>query len=685
MRCFIVYILRASLRTKKHSPLPQFRVTLPLAPLERKILRTYALLRVALSLAFVALAPTLRAQFQNATPEELKMTADPAAPGAAAVYLNVVQTASNPLHFESTYARIKILTEKGESLATVELPYQKDQYQYNVTDIRGRTIHPDGTIVELTGKPTDLLVAKDRDTKIGRKVFTLPSVEVGSIIEYYYQLRYSDDWYFPPSWQIQGPYFIHKAHYVFTPFPNNESLTYWTVLPPDVKVNNDIQGRYTLDMSDVPAEPSEEWMPPIASSLYRVEFYFRDSSNVNDFWLRQGNSWSKSVEQFTDPSKSLREAVSGLIAPGDSDLDKAKKLYKAVQALDNTDFSREKSNAERKELKLKSVKRAEDVWAEKSGTRTEIALLYLSMLRAAGLTGYAMRVVDRDRGIFAPGYMYFDQLDDTIVLLSIDGKEIPLDPGEKMCPFQTVNWRHSMATGVRQTAGGSAIASTPHQPYTANTFQRVADITLDSHGAIDGNIRFILSGQLALFWRQKAIENDEAEVKKQFDTWMTAVIPDGVEAHVDHFISLDDPDSSLAAVISAHGNLGTATSKRLLVPGFFFETHGAHPFVDQEKRLTPVDMHYGELVNDDVTYNLPAGVAVESAPDAGKVPWEGHAVLIIKSKSDPGAVTVTRTLARSFTIAPTGDYQALRDFYQKVATADQQQLVLTAAPVAKGN
>ena len=31
------------------------------------------------------------------------------------------------------------------------------------------------------------------------------------------------------------------------------------------------------------------------------------------------------------------------------------------------------------------------------------------------------------------------------------------------------------------------------------------------------------------------------------------------------------------------------------------------------------------------------------------------------------------------------DYQNLHDFYQKVATADQQQLVLTRAPVAKGN
>jgi hypothetical protein len=43
-------------------------------------------------------------------------------------------------------------------------------------------------------------------------------------------------------------------------------------------------------------------------------------------------------------------------------------------------------------------------------------------------------------------------------------------------------------------------------------------------------------------------------------------------------------------------------------------------------------------------------------------------------------------LARAFTLAKPLEYQDLRGFYQKVAAADQQQLVLTAAPQAgKGN
>lgn len=124
------------------------------------------------------------------------MTDDPKAPGAAAVYLNIEEVTDDPLHFHSFYARVKVLQEKGKELATVEIPYERSSFK--VTDIRGRTIHSDGTIIPLVGKPEDLLSAKVSDRQYVRKVFTLPSVEVGSIIEYSYEMRYDDDHYSSP-------------------------------------------------------------------------------------------------------------------------------------------------------------------------------------------------------------------------------------------------------------------------------------------------------------------------------------------------------------------------------------------------------------------------------------------------------------------------------------------------------
>jgi len=42
-------------------------------------------------------------------------------------------------------------------------------------------------------------------------------------------------------------------------------------------------------------------------------------------------------------------------------------------------------------------------------------------------------------------------------------------------------------------------------------------------------------------------------------------------------------------------------------------------------------------------------------------------------------------LAYNFVILDSKNYSDLHDFYQKVAAADQQQLVLTRTPIAHGN
>ncbi len=212
-----------------------------------------------------------------------------------------------------------------------------------------------------------MLIAKT-ENKLGeqvqfnRKVFTLPSVEVGSILEFRYRLTYDDNHFSSPLWEIQRPYFVHKAHYAFTPFKaflhgsqnatsrflvdgkgdSLNTLIWWSILPNGGEVKSDAIGRFTIDLADIPPIPHEEWMPPIQSLLYKVLFYYKSASNATDFWISEAKRWSKEVDHFAEPSKPIHEAVNGLIAPGDSDLDKAKKLYKAVQALDNTDFSRKK-------------------------------------------------------------------------------------------------------------------------------------------------------------------------------------------------------------------------------------------------------------------------------------------------------------------------------------------------------
>ncbi len=462
------------------------------------------------------------------------------------------------------------------------------------------------------------------------------------------------------------------------------SLIWWNRLPPGVKMQTSVNGSYSVDVTDIPAIPDEEYMPPIESVLYRLFFYYKAASDPGKFWPAEGKLWSKDVDKFAEPSKKIHDAVGGLTAPTDSDLDKAKKLYDAVEALDNTDYSRKKSESEMKELKIKEAKHAEDTWAQKSGSSEDIAMLYLAMLRAAGLTAYAVKVVDRDRGLFDPQYLRLHQLDSTLVILSTGGKQILLDPGEKMCPFQTASWRHSDAGGLGQGADGVSFSITPMLQYKDNVTQRLGDVYLDAHGEVTGHINIVMTGQRALHWRQRALEEDDAELKKQFDREeLERIVPTGVEAHVDHFLSMNDPYTNLMAVVNLKGTLGTATPKRLILPGFFFETSSHVPFVNEEKRLEPVDMHYGERVSDDVTYHLPDGTTTEGVPQDANIGWPAHALLVTKSVTRPGQIEIGQTLSVAFTFAKPDEYQDLRGFYQKVAAADQEQLVLTLAPSAQ--
>ena len=652
--------------------------------------------RIFFGCALLVLAVTwqvmARAQFQAPTEEELKMTSDPKAPGAAAVYLYREQDSGNSLRAVIFYARLKILTENGMEQATVRIPYAPGSAR--VTKIEARTIHSNGTIVPLTVMPEDLEDFKSKYYQENTIVFTLPSVEVGSILEYRVVVQY----YFgllQPTWEIQQAYFTRKAHFEFDPGSTPEYVNgrgqdldrlMWVASPRDAGLPvQQRKDRFTLDMSDIPAAPSEDWMPPLNTISQRVEFYYTYARSPDQFWDTEHKFWAKDTEDFTKQTGTIKKAAEGLVSPSDSDEVKARKIYAAIMKLDNTDYSRVKSEAERKKDKLKEIKRAEDVWKDQSGAGNSIALLYVALAQAAGLKAYPMQVVDRNLAFFDANYFSVRQLDDYIAVLQIGGKDIFIDPGTKMCPFGSLEWAHALAGGFRLTDNGVAATETPGAPPKQNVVQHFADLTVDAQGAVKGTAQYVMTGPEALYWRQLALQNDGNEVKKRFNEAMHNDLPEGVEAEVDHFLGLADSESALMAIVNVSGTMGTATGKHMILPGLFFQSGAKHPFVSEAKRITPIDVHYAGLEQDDVTYHLPLGYSVESAPKTADVNWPGYAGLRINSAAKADTVEVVRAFARDFVLLGPESYTNLHDFYLKMAAADQQQIVLTRAEAAKGN
>lgn len=683
-------------------------------------MRFHNVLRVAVLLLGAATPIVALGQFQAPTKEELAMTSDPQAPGAAAVYLYREETENDPLHFRTVYARIKVLSEKGKELATVHIAQQRDlsfsasgsnrlgedqqreinlSGQFEVAAISGRTIHPDGTVIPLDETPADLLKTRQTNNPSGSLTFTLPGVEVGSILEYRYQLRY-DRFQTAPLWEIQQPYFVHRAHYLFTPAtqflptdttgpsrttdfmygPHGQLMTdvrAVSKLPAGKTLQQDALGRFVLDVTDIPPIPEEPFAPPLEGQIYQVNFYYTYTFVQKEFWQKEMQFWNKEVNQYTTATDAIRQAVSSTVNPSDSEMDKARKLYALVQSLDNTDFT-DKASTSSSDSSVPAGN-VETVLQHKSGNSQQIALLYLALARAAGLDASAQRIASRDRRLFSPDYLSADQLDSLVVVISMNGKDIFLDPGEKMAPFQTLKWTHAGAAGVAlKKDGKSDFTITPLQQYSDNTSVRVGELAVSAQGSVSGMLKVGFTGQKALHWRQRALQVNSSELNSELEAVIAKEIPDGAQAHVTGVSGLDNPSTQLVVHVQISGSIAKLTGNRLILPRMFFESKKTDPFAAENARILPVDMQYAEEEQEQITYGFPGGFTLEAVPQDSKLNWENYAYYQLRSKVDPGSVTNARVYARGFTFLDPKEYGQLRDYYKQITAADRQQLVLKA-------
>jgi Domain of Unknown Function with PDB structure (DUF3857)/Transglutaminase-like superfamily len=622
------------------------------------------------------------------------MTAEPAAPGAPAIYLYLEERADDKIHIHTTYVRLKVLTEKGKEYADQEINYEGRQFK--ITGVEGRTIHSDGTVIPFTGKPYQKLVKKNGKEKYKATVFTLPDVQVGSIIEYRYTLAYESNLVLSPRWYLQGPLYTRKAHFFFLPSERaledghggvvQGQLSYAAELPPGAKVVYAPSNKsYSLDVEKIPAYPEEDYMPPMRSYSYRALFYYTVARTTDEYWANEGKYWSKNVDRFMDSGK-LSSIAAGMVSPSDTPVQKLQKIYGAVMTVENTAFTREHSGEEDKALGVK-IKTAADIWAQKRGNRDEITRLFVGLARAAGFKAYVAYVTNRDYHLFVPNFLDMSQLDDEIAIVEVAGKETFFDPGERYAEFGSLHWKHAATQGIRQTEKGTVVFLTPSPMYQTTNVIRVANLEIKPDGKVSGVIRIALNGAAALRWREFALSNGEDALKQQFTETVQAQVPAGIEVKVDHFLGLTDWNTNLMAMLSVAGSMGTSTGKRVFLPATFFEST-SHPLFALEKRTEPIDLNYPYIAQDTVEIKLPAAFDIESLPKDTEFSDPQNTFYRAKFTHGPGALKSARVLVVGNVVYKADEYPQLKDFYQKVNAKDKEPAVLQftqAASTASGS
>jgi hypothetical protein len=612
----------------------------------------------------------MAADWQPVTPEELALKEVPGHRGEHAILLlreeDTDDTHSHSIH----HYRIKILSEQGRKYGDIEIPYIKG---LKIDDIHARTIRPDGSTVDFSGDIHDKIVIKSRGFRIAVKSFTLPEVQVGSVIEFRYRMS---GWAGAPDWEIQHELFTRHATFSFRP---SSDLRGTSVRSRQHNLNDNFLpkreagGVYRLELENIPPAVKEDLMPPAAISAPRIEFSYENLLGWSTFTALL----ARRTDEFAGKPKKLESAAATIAPPSEPPEERLRKLYARVQQIRNLSFEHLRTEKERKQEQWKENHRAEDVLSRGYGTGEDINLLFLALARAAGFEASEVRVATRDRRLFEPEVVDPGQLTGRLVQVRAGGKTYYLDPATRFCPFGLLPWEESAAGGIRGVdAANSQVVTTPQPEPSDAVTERKGVLDLDADGTLHGQIEIYFRGQEALQRRLSARELDDAARDETIGAEIRKWFPAGATVKIEKTAGWDSSSEPLTVQIEVQiPDFAASTGRRLLMPAAVVQTYRAGLF-EQPARVHPVYFPFPFQEKDSFEVRVPEGYSVESMPGTQRIE-PGYAVYDMSFTKQPGhSLAINRSLSLNGYYFKPQFYGNLRLFFGSMRKADEQQLVL---------
>jgi hypothetical protein len=629
--------------------------------------------------------------FQPVSPEELKMTSEPLAPGAPAIilYREVYRDDRNwNSTFEDRYYRIKILTEAGRQYANIEIPFSKDVDA--VAHIRARTIKPDGTIVDFDNNVLESEKVTSRAVKTMVRTFTLPAVEPGCILEYSYTLQMRG--LRESHWIVSEPLFTKSAHFSLIPYPGLFQASFrlrWTDqnLPPGAQTREGSGRVIRMEASNIPGFQTEDHMPPPNQMKSRVDFVYDSGvleTDPDKYWKQVGKAQNERLESFVGSRGPMEKAVTQIVLANDSPEAKLRKIYARVQQIRDTSFELQKTRQEVKREKEKVDEHAEDVWKRGYGNKWQLDWLFLALVRAAGFEAYGCWVSRRDEYFFNPKAMQGGHLSQTAVLVKLNGQDMFFNPGAEFAPFGLLNWSETGTPALRLDKDGGTWIKTPLPASSESRIERKARLKLSDTGDLEGKLTITYTGLEAMYHRIDMLHSDGVARKKFLEDRVKTQIPVAVEAELINQPDWNASETPLAAEFDVKiPSWASHAGKRVIIPAAVFTAGEKHTF-EHANRNYPIYFEYPHEKVDDLTIELPSGWQVGSVPPPQEkdVRSVGYTLKVDAGKD---TVHLTRTFKVDFMILESKYYPTLRDFFQLVRTGDEQQIVLQPGAATASN
>jgi len=629
--------------------------------------------------------------FQPISQDELKMTSEPQAPGAPAIILFRQVDRDDDINtpHEENYFRIKILTEEGRKYANIEIPFLKDFD--NVVNIRARTIRPDGSIAEFDGKIFEKELIKERAAKVLAKVFTLPDVEVGSVIEYSFTIDFAEHRLFRSNWILSNELFTKKAQFSLKPYEGRYvkyTLRWsWHDLPPGAVPKEGPDHIIKMEASDIPAFQTEDHMPPANELKSRVSFIYEEGlspKNQVDFWKQVGKKRNDELESFIGKRKAMEQAVAEITSPNDPQDVKLRKIYDRVQQIRNKSYELRKTEQELKRDREKPIENVEEIWKRGYGSGVQLTWLFLGLARAAGFEAYGCWVSSRREYFFTPNTMESAKLNANVVLVKLNGKDLYLDPGGPFTPFGLLEWSETGVPGLRLDSDGGTWIKTTLPEASESQIEHVARLKLSDSGDLEGKLTLTYTGLEAMYHRLEERHADDVARKKFLEQRVTSQIGVPAEAELTNQPDWTNSETPLVAEFNLKISGWTANAGRKVLISAAIFTVGEKTVFEHANRIHPIYFEYPHEKADDITIELPPGWEVNSLP-----PVQDHNGKVItyslKVQESPGTLRLTRKLTVDVLLLDQKNYAALRNLYENVRTSDGLQIVAVPGEIHASN
>lgn len=517
------------------------------------------------------------------------------------------------------YIRIKVFTERGrESQSKIDIPFGKF-YGSNIKikDIAGRTIKPDGTIVEL--KKEDIFertVARASGVKAQAKSFAMPSVEPGAIIEYRWREVRSNQ----------------SANYVRLQFQRDipaQNITYYIKPLPDTMMhyepfqmrNNGFQkdknGFFKMTVANVPAFHEEPRMPPEDSVRgWMLVYYTRiDLTKIPlVYWKVWGSLISDIHKSDLKVNDEVKRATAEAVGSESEPEKKLERIFNYVRTRIKNIHDDASGLTPEERAKVKTNKSPADTLKRGQGTSEDVDMLFAAMAIAAGFDARVVEMSDRSNAFFNVNFAnaYFMRLHAIAVRAGEHWKFY--DPSSAYVPFGMLAWKKEGQEGLVLDAKDSEFVTTPLSPPNKSKEKRTAKLRLSEDGTLEGDVRIEYYGQAAA--DKKEYNDDDSPTERE--TTLQEIIKAQMSTAELSQISIENVTDPVKPFVYAFHvrvpGYAQRTGKRLFIQPAFFQ-HGLGPLFPTSTRLHPIYFSYPWSEEDEVSIELPAGFALDN-PDA---------------------------------------------------------------------